>query len=101
MSGGAYGYVASVRFGLTAVPNEWEWEDELKNIAERLEKLGCRDAAEVTRLTQVVADTLNGLYKSTFDLWYALEWWDSGDWSEDDFWAAYREWRDKSFWARP
>lgn len=80
MSGGSYNYLGvRARSGLITVPYT------LEDMQERLHKLpyAIRSAWHTTQVISLIGDA-NRQAEMLADVWHAVEWRDSGDWSEDD-----------------
>jgi len=85
MSGGSYNYLASMYDDLADLLGK---ETDLQDMADRLAGLGwAEDAARETeellvmlRQWKIRAEVR---VRRLFDVWHAVEWWDSGDWSEE------------------
>lgn len=94
MSGGSYNYLCHA----WDLDKLLEQEHDLQAMAARLAGLGwAKDAARETeellvllRQWQVAADVRVERLK---DVWKAVEWWDSCDWSEDRVRSALAEYR--------
>jgi hypothetical protein len=93
MSGGSFDYLCdrSADELLTALPT-------MRRMAAALTEAGAGDAAlETEALVLAVEHALRQIEARRRRLdrvWHAIEWWKSGDWSEDQFraaLAAYRE----------
>jgi hypothetical protein len=96
VSGGSYNYLGSICYDdLGDLLNK---RTELREMADRLAGLGyAEDAARETeellvmlRQWQVRAEVR---VRRLLDVWHAVEWWDSSDWSEEQVCkalAAYR-----------
>jgi hypothetical protein len=95
MSGGSYSYLHRALW-LDLMVKQL---DDLEEMAERLEGLGyAADTAWETRQLLLTLRSASALTDVTtqrmFEVWKAVEWWDSGDWGEDsvvDALTAYRE----------
>lgn len=80
MSGGSYNYLAikANNQDLCLVP------DDLQRMADRL--AGLPYATKAATDTAKVIEHLKAAQshaEKVADVWYAVEWWDSGDWGED------------------
>jgi hypothetical protein len=79
MSGGSYDYL------FTRVRSLGEQRGDLERMAIRLEGLPwATEAAAATRRCLTMVDEAERLAETLSDVWHAIEWWDSGDWGEDD-----------------
>ncbi len=95
MSGGSYNYL------FTKEPEElfgWSAKDDLEDMADSLAQLGyAEDAARETldlllKVRQIEVHLATRL-KRLNDVWPAMEWWHSGDSSEDEVKRALARYR--------
>lgn len=96
MSGGSYNYLGSICYDdLAELLGK---ETDLQAMADRLAGLGyANDAARETeellvmlRQWKIRADVR---VRRLLDVWHAVEWWDSCDWSEDQVREALGKYR--------
>lgn len=92
MSGGSYNYLCVA----SDIADLLEKRQELKEMAERLEGLPwARDAAietwQLIHYIDRVQVRTEAYIKSLKEVWHAVEWWDSGDWGEDQVRATLAE----------
>lgn len=94
MSGGSYNYLCHT-FDLESLVAH---RHNLRDMAERLGRLGwAKDAAVETRTLLADLDALEVHHEATrerlYEVWKAVEWWDSCDWSEDQVRTALLKYR--------
>ncbi len=77
MSGGSYNYLYCHVNGLEAQ------RGDIEAMAGRLEKSGYYAPARATRNVLVMLDAAERAAQALKDVWLAVEWADSSDWSED------------------
>lgn len=78
MSGGSYDYL------YTRARPLGDQRNDLERMAIRLEGLPwAAQAAAATRRCLTAIDDAERLAESLYDVWHAIEWWDSGDWGEE------------------
>lgn len=78
MSGGSYNYLCYHSDSLS------EHRSDLESMAERIEGLAyAGQAAADTRRVLALLDEAQRLAGHLADVWRAVEWWDSGDYGED------------------
>lgn len=88
MSGGSYNYLC---FNTDDIGSR---RSDLAAMAERLEGLEwAGHAAAATRRLVVLLDQAAREASSLRDVWYAIEWWDSCDWGEDQAREDVEPWR--------
>lgn len=96
MSGGSFNYLCYAE-----LPDLLNRDWDIQSMADELAKLGyAKDAAKETMdLLLDLRSAVNRLEtrkEHISDVWKALEWWHSGDWSEESFKEELEKWRDKS-----
>jgi len=96
MSGGSYNYLCDLDD-----TNLLDKQDDLQRMFDRLDRLGyAKDAARETQellliirqfqnRASLIADRLR-------DVWKSVEWWDSGDWGEDEVKKFLNKYRNES-----
>lgn len=100
MSGGSYNYLGTV----SDLADLLSHESDLRDMADRLAGLGyAEDAAQETeelltmlRQWKVRAEVR---IRRLSDVWHAVEWWDSCDYSEDQVHKALASYRDRDHLA--
>lgn len=79
MSGGSFNYL------YTRVRSLGEQREDLESMALVLERQPCApEAAAATRRCLTLIDEAEALAQTLDDVWYAVEWWQSGDRGKDD-----------------
>lgn len=87
MSGGSYNYLATHVTGL-----EDRHDDIVEALAARLDGLGyATEAAAETRKVLEILDEAEKVAQRLYDVWHAVEWWDSGDSGEEQVRKAVSE----------
>ena len=97
MSGGYYGYL-HMRDSLGDMV---EYSYELRRMYRRLADLGwADDAAEETAVLiaklDEAEDAVADAIANVADVWKAVEWWDSADWSEEQVRQALADYREET-----
>ncbi|MEV5944407.1 hypothetical protein [Streptomyces sp. NPDC051994] len=88
MSGGSYNYLFCHVRGLE------EQRGDLEEMAKRLAELAyAQGAAEATRRVMALLDQAEAASQELAEVWRAVEWWDSGDYGEDQVREAIEEYR--------
>lgn len=88
MSGGSYNYLYSRELG------DGGTVDDLRRAQRRLKELGyADDAAESVAVVLRMLEDAEQKKATLDDVLQALEWWDSNDWSEDQFREALGKFR--------
>jgi hypothetical protein len=91
MSGGSYDYLCFKADDLSGR------RGTVEEMAQRLEGLPyASPAAADTRRVLALLDEARALAERLSDVWHAVEWWDSGDYGEDDAREAIAKYRDIS-----
>lgn len=86
MSGGSYNYLATHVTGLE------DRSDDIVRMAARLDGLGyATEAAAETRKVLEILDEAEKVAQRLYDVWHAVEWWDSGDSGEEQVRKAVSE----------
>lgn len=91
MSGGSYDYLCFKADDLSGR------RGTVEEMAQRLEGLPYATAAAVdTRRVLTLLDDARNLAERLSDTWHAIEWWDSGDYGEEQAQEALAAYRDTS-----
>jgi hypothetical protein len=96
MSGGSYNYLGSICYDDLA--ELLSKESDLRDMADRLAGLGyAQDAAAETEELLVMLrqwkTRAEVRVRRLIDVWHAVEWWDSCDWSEEQVRTALERYR--------
>ncbi|MBD0743589.1 hypothetical protein [Streptomyces sp. CBMA152] len=88
MSGGSYNYLHTHAGGLE------DQRGDIEAMAKCLAGLPYAErVAEATRRVMALLDEAEAAAQELADVWKAVEWWDSGDWDENDVREVIEEYR--------
>lgn len=95
MSGGSYNYLCTKDAGDLV---GYQGEGDLVHMAERLAGLGyaedaAKDAYDLLAMVRTQRARIDAALKRLYEVFYAVEWWDSADRSEDDVKEALAKYR--------
>lgn len=83
MSGGTYDYLC-----FTGMPEIIERTGDMERIEERLSQLGeidiAQDIHELVICCKKARYQISAMFDRLQDVFYAVEWYDSGDWNEEE-----------------
>lgn len=96
MSGGSYGYLASL--DMSELVERASKDGDIQQMADRLAGLGyasdaARETEELLLTLRQMENRINAMKNRLALVWRAVEWWDSCDCSEDDVKAALERYR--------
>jgi len=97
MSGGSYNYLGLICYDDLA--DLLGKESDLKEMAERLAELGyaedaARETEELLAMLRQWKIRAEVRVRRLADVWHAVEWWDSRDWSEERVREALEKYRE-------
>lgn len=91
MSGGSFNYLAqAVKFG-----GDWKDGGQVADMAAELKDRGYADASDATQEIIALLDLAQAKAEHLAEVWHAVEWRKSGDWTNDQLEEVVREWRAK------